>query len=164
MRIHGIVCAFFIVAMSVPAQSQEIPRSGTFEGRWEVVGKAMKIELGPSRTVSIVRFEGAIVLEGSVRGLARGFRAECVGLLDEVTGSVGRCVWRDRFDDEIWSELGSRSTDSSRSSRASFLGGTGKFEGIQGEFSFNWLYMVPATEEGAVRGYSTDVSGRWKLP
>ena len=70
----------------IGAQSQEIPRNGTFEGRWEVVGKAMQIDLGPSRSVSVAKFEGAVVLEGSARGLARGFRADCVSLQDQSTG------------------------------------------------------------------------------
>ena len=152
-----------IAAASAVVRSQEIPKRGTFTGRWEVVGKAMKIDLG-SRVVSIAKFDGAIVLEGDVQGLSRGFRAECVGMLDDETGSVGRCVWKDRFDDEIWSELGSRSTDAARTSRGTLVGGTGKFEGIEGDFTFNWLYMVPATGDGAVRGYSTDISGGWRLP
>ena len=164
VQLSTIATILSIAAMSVSAQSQEIPRSGTFQGRWEVVGKAMKIDLGTSRSVSVARFEGAVVLEGSAQGLARGFRANCVGLQDQSTGGLGRCVWKDRFDDEIWSEIESRSTGSSRSSQAKFVGGTGKFEGIEGEFSFEWIYMIPASEEGPVRGYSTRVSGRWELP
>ncbi len=162
--LSAIAGTLSIAAMSVGLQAQEIPRSGAFEGRWEVVGKAMKIDLGAARTVSIAKFEGAVVLEGNVQGLARGFRAACVGMQDQSTGGAGRCVWKDRFDDEIWSEIESRSTGSSRSSHGKFVGGTGKFEGIEGEFTFDWVYMTPANEEGVVRGYSTRVSGRWQLP
>ena len=143
---------------------EEIPREGTFDGRWEVVGKAHKIELGEDRTVTVGKLQGAVVLTGHARGLARGFRAECVGMQDPKTGGVGRCVWKDRFDHEIWSEIESDSVGTSRHSRGVFVGGTGKFEGIVGDFEFDWIYMTPASGEGNVRGYTTQVNGRWKLP
>ena len=120
--------------------------------------------MGSDRTVSVAKFEGVIVLEGSARGLARGFRAECVGLQDPKTGSLGRCVWKDRFDHEIWSEVESDSAGVSRRSRGRLVGGTGKFEGIEGEFEFEWIYMMPAEKEGPVKAYATSLSGGWRLP
>lgn len=152
------------LAFGPAAGAQEIPKEGSFDGRWDLVGKAQKIELGDERTVTVVKFEGAIVLTGHQRGLSRGFRTECVGLQDPKTGGLGRCVWKDRFDHEIWSEIESDSVGSTRKSRGRLVGGTGKFEGISGSFEFEWVYMTPASKEGPVRGYATEIAGSWKLP
>jgi hypothetical protein len=163
-RHTAALAALLMAAAAIPAGGQEIARQGTFDGRWDVVGKALKIELGESRAVTVVKFEGAVVLEGHQRGLARGFRTECVGMQDQKSGGVGRCVWKDRFDHEIWSEISSDSLGTARRSHGNFVGGTGKFEGIEGEFEFQWVYMIPASEEGPVQGYTTELSGNWKLP
>ena len=165
-RVRSLVVAAALAALGGPAGAQDIPREGSFDGRWDVVGKAQRIELGGERTVTVAKFEGAIVLTGQARGLSRGFRAECVGLQDQKTGGLGRCVWKDRFDHEIWSEIESDSPGSgtARKSRGKMVGGTGKFEGISGEFEFDWVYMAPASGEGNVRGYATQIAGSWKLP
>lgn len=163
-RIRMTLSAVLLTATAVQSGGQEIPRQGTFDGRWEVVGKAQKIDLGESRTVSVAKFQGAVVLTGQARGLARGFRADCVGMQDQKTGGIGRCVWKDRFDHEIWSEISSASLGVARQSHGVFVGGTGKFEGIEGEFEFEWIYMMPASEEGTVHGRTTNISGSWKLP
>ena len=160
----SLIVVAALVALGGAAGAQEIPRTGSFDGRWEVVGKAQKIELGSERTVTVVKFQGAIVLTGQARGLSRGFRSECVGLQDQKTGGLGRCVWKDRFDHEIWSEIASDSLGNARKSRGKLVGGTGKFEGISGQFEFDWVYMMPASKEGTVRGYATGIAGTWKLP
>ena len=107
------VAALLVCAAPTPIRAQEIPREGSFDGRWEVVGKAQTIDLGTGRRVTVVKFHGAVNLDGA-GGFSRGFRTECVGMQDEKTGGVGRCVWKDRFDHEIWSEISSDSSGTLR--------------------------------------------------
>ncbi len=157
------LAAMPIVAAKASRAQQEIARQGTFTGRWDVIGKALKLEMGTERTVTAVRLEGAVVLEGGAEGLARGFRVQCLGMRDNKSGGAGRCVWKDRFDDEIWSEITTEDPDS-HESRGAIVGGTGKFEGMRGEFQFDWVFMLPAAEEGPVRGYTTGLMGSWRFP
>jgi hypothetical protein len=43
-----------------------------------------------------------------------------------------------------------------------FLGGTGRYAGVTGEYSFQWKYIVES-EDGTVSGRAVDLKGRARL-
>ena len=43
-----------------------------------------------------------------------------------------------------------------------FLGGTGRYAGVTGEYSFEWEYIVES-EDGTVSGRAVDLRGRARL-
>ena len=76
------LAALVIAATAAGADGQDIARQGTYNGRWDVAGKAQKIELGENRTVTVVKFHGAVVLSPEDYGwpLTLSPGATCFGL------------------------------------------------------------------------------------
>jgi hypothetical protein len=88
-----------------------------------------------------------------------GFRAKAIGFSDNRVGMRGRCVWIDEHNDKVYSELKGEWVGTGKRIVGTFLGGTGRFAGITGEYSFRWEYVVES-EDGAVSGRAIDLQGR----
>jgi hypothetical protein len=88
-----------------------------------------------------------------------GFRAKAIGFSDNRDGMQGRCVWTDEHGDKVYSELKGESVGTGNRIVGTFLGGTGRFAGITGQYSFQWEYVVES-EEGAVSGRAVNLKGR----
>ncbi len=88
-----------------------------------------------------------------------GFRAKAIGFSDNLGGMQGRCVWTDERGDKVYSELKGEWVGAGNSIVGTFLGGTGRFAGITGEYSFQWKYVVES-EDGAVSGRAVNLQGR----
>jgi hypothetical protein len=88
-----------------------------------------------------------------------GFRAKAIGFSDNRLGMQGRCVWTDEHGDKVYSELKGEWVGTGNRIVGTFLGGTGYFAGITGEYSFRWEYVVES-EDGAVSGRAVNLKGR----
>jgi len=88
-----------------------------------------------------------------------GFRAKAIGFSDNLAGMQGRCVWTDERGDKVYSELKGEWVGTGKSIVGTFLGGTGRFAGLTGEYSFQWKYVVES-EDGAVSGSAVNLQGR----
>jgi len=88
-----------------------------------------------------------------------GFRAKAIGFSDNLVGMRGRCVWTDERGDKIYSELQGEWVGTGNRIVGTFLGGTGRFSDITGEYSFQWEYVVES-EDGAVSGRAINLKGR----
>jgi hypothetical protein len=132
-----------------------------FAGTWTATGKRQTIPLGGDRHASIASFNGALLLAGAERP-AVGFGAEVIVLNDTATGMVGRSVWTDDRGDQIYSELRGQGTATGNHVTGTFVGGTGRYAGALGTYSFSWQFVLQA-EDGTVQGQSLGLKGRVRV-
>jgi hypothetical protein len=129
-----------------------------FEGTWSASGRRQVVAVEGGAVAAIVEISGAVVLTAG-EGLSRGFRGEAIGFDDGQDVSVGRCVWTDENGDRIFSRLKGEPLQTGRRIAGTVTGGTGRYAGMEGEYSFTWQYLVTA-EEGAIQGRAIDLKGR----
>jgi hypothetical protein len=91
-----------------------------------------------------------------------GFRAQAIGFSDTRAGMQGRCVWTDERGDMVYSELRGEFVGTGNHITGTFIGGTGRYAGVTGDYTFQWQYVVD-TEDGAVSGRVVDLKGRARL-
>ena len=133
----------------------------TFEGNWSASGTRQTLNLDTNHRSSIFDLTGSLLLVGD-RGLGVGFRAKAIGFSDSLAGMQGRCVWTDERGDNIYSELKGESVGTGNRIVGTFVGGTGRYAGVTGEYSFRWQYIVE-NEDSAVSGRAVDFKGRARL-
>jgi hypothetical protein len=141
-----------------------IPPSGewrTFEGTWSASGTRQTINLETNHRASIFDLTGSLLLIGQ-QGLGVGFQAQAIGFTDSLAGMQGRCVWTDEHGDKVYSELKGEVVATGNHIMGTFLGGTGRYAGVTGEYSFQWLFVVES-EDGSVSGRAVDLKGRARL-
>jgi hypothetical protein len=133
----------------------------TFEGTWSASGTRQTLNLGTNHRASIFDLTGSLLLTGD-RGLGVGFQARAIGFSDNLAGMQGRCVWTNERGDKVYSELKGEFLATGNRIVGTFLGGTGRYAGMTGEYSFQWQYVVES-EDGTVSGRSIDLKGRARL-
>jgi hypothetical protein len=147
---------------TVPAQkttSQSEWR--TFEGTWSASGTRQTLNLEANHHASIFDLMGSLLLVGD-QGLGVGFQAQAIGFTDSLAGMQGRCVWTDERGDKVYSELKGEFVATGNRIVGTFLGGTGRYAGVTGEYSFQWQFVVES-EDGSVSGRAVDLKGRARL-
>lgn len=152
--------ALAVLNAPLPAERQQPVEPGdwrAFEGTWTASGQRQTLAAGEGRTAGTVQLSGALVL-ASGEGLGRGFRSEAIAYDDGSGVVIGRCVWTDERGDRVFSELKATSIVTGRQVTGTITGGTGRYLGLAGEFSFDWQYVVAA--EGAVHGRAVRLRGR----
>jgi hypothetical protein len=117
--------------------------------------------MGPDHRTAIFELTGSMLLTGAQRP-AVGFRAQAIGFSDTRTGMEGRAVWTDERGEMVFSELKGEWVGSGNQITGTFVGGTGRYAGITGEYSFQWVYVMES-EEGAVSGRVVDLKGRARM-
>jgi hypothetical protein len=144
-----------------PAQALPAGEWREFEGTWTAAGTRRTLHLGPDQRAAIFELTGSLLLTGAQRP-AVGFRAQAIGFSDSRDGMQGRCVWTDERGDQVFSELKGQWVGSGNHIVGTFVGGTGRYASLTGEYSFQWQYIVDA-EDGAVSGRVVDLKGRARL-
>jgi hypothetical protein len=137
------------------------PEQRNFTGTWTVSGTRQTLDMGPGRRVEAFRLGGALMLTGEQR-LGLGFRSDVIGLSDNQTGLQGRSVWTDERGDQVFSELSSATTGPGILIQGRIIGGTGRFAGVSGEYSFKWHPLV-VSDDGGVSGRVADLKGWARL-
>ena len=132
-----------------------------FEGSWTAAGTRRTLHLGPEQRAAIFELTGSMLLTGAQRP-AVGFKAQAIGFSDSRAGMQGRCVWTDERGDMVYSELQGEAVGSGNRIVGTFVGGTGRYAGVTGDYIFQWQYVVDA-EDGAVSGRVVDLKGRAQL-
>ncbi len=142
---------------------QMLPRGEwhTFEGTWSASGNRQTLNLGTNHRASISDLTGSLLLTGD-NGLGVGFQAKTIGFSDNLVGMQGRCVWTDEHGDQVYSELKGESVEAGNRIEGTFLGGTGRFAGVTGQYSFGWQYVVES-EGGVLSVRAVDLKGRVRL-
>ena len=129
-----------------------------FSGTWTAAGKRQAIGLGGDRRASIADYSGSLMLYGPSRP-ALGFRAEAVVLNDTATGLIGRAVWTDNADNQVYSEFRDETTPAGTRIVGTFVGGSGRYQGATGTYEFSWRFLLEA-EDGTVQAQSMGFSGK----
>lgn len=132
----------------------------TFEGTWTAAGDRHAVETGPGRQAAIAALSGSLLLTGE-RGLGVGFHARAIAFGDGTPGSVGRAVWTDERGDRIFSELRGASVAAGQRVHGTITGGTGRWTGIEGEYAFDWRWVVET--EGRIQGRAVGLRGRARI-
>jgi hypothetical protein len=161
-RLFGLVLLALVAAMAVPAASGQVTPGGgdwrTFEGTWSASGQHQVLPTTTGRPAGTFQLSGAIALTSGV-GLSRGFRGEAIGYDNGAGVMVGHCVWTDERGDRVYSQLRSEAVATGRRVTGTVVGGTGRYAGLTGEFSFEWQYVVEG-ESGAISGRAIGMRGR----
>lgn len=155
----------FMVGCGRPSVSTpEIPISGewrTFQGTWSASGTRQTLALETNHHTSIFDLTGSLLLTGH-QGLGVGFQAQAIGFTDSFTGMEGWCVWTDEHGEKIYSQLKGEFVATGEHISGTIRGGTGRYTGITGEYSFEWRFIVES-EDGSVSGRAVDLTGRARL-
>jgi hypothetical protein len=130
----------------------------TFEGSWSVSGRRHTVPVDGGASAAVVDVSGAVVLT-KAEGLSRGFSGEAVGFDDGQGVSLGRAVWTDEHGDRLFSRLKGEPLETGRRIVGTITGGTGRYAGLEGEYSLVWQYVVPA-EDGLIQARGVRLEGR----
>lgn len=133
-----------------------------FQGTWIASGTRQTIRLVNDRRASIAHLSGSLVLSGQSRP-GVGFLADAIVLNDTATGTIGRAVWTDDHGDQIYSELNGNDTATGSKIAGTFIGGTGRYTGVIGNYKFTWRFVMDA-DDGQVQGQSEGLTGRCSSP
>src|SRR4051812_41076623 len=132
-----------------------------FEGTWSAAGTRHTLHMGPDHDASVFRLGGSLVLTGPQK-MGVGYRAEAIGLSDTLVGVRGRSVWTDERGDEIYSELKGAKLTTGSTVEGTILGGTGRWAGVTGDYSFRWQFVVQR-EGDEVSGRAVEFKGRARI-
>jgi hypothetical protein len=143
-----------------PAPEQPAPEWRSFSGTWSASGRRELVAVEGGGAAAIVEVSGAVVLTIG-DGLSRGFRGQAIGFDDGQGQSLGRCVWTDENGDRLFSRLKGESMGTGKRFVGTITGGTGRYAGLEGEYSFTWQYVVAGEDGlGLIQGRAADLSGR----
>jgi hypothetical protein len=159
-----VALVLVVAAVPIPSASEQGAQAGgwrTIEGSWGAAGQRQVLAMESGRAASTAYLSGAVVLSGTER-VSRGFRGEAITFDDGAGVSVGRAVWTDEHGDRIFSRLNGDAMRAGRRVVGTVTGGTGRYDGIEGEYAFEWQYVVPG-EGGAVQGQTVGLKGRFRL-
>jgi hypothetical protein len=129
-----------------------------FEGTWSVTGRRQSLATEALGKAAIVEASGAIVLRNG-EGLSRGFRGEVIAFDDGQGMSVGRSVWTDERGDRVFSRINGGGFEAAKHVTGTITGGTGRYAGLEGEYSLTWSYIVVG-EDGSIQGRAIGLTGR----
>lgn len=167
---HYLSCLVLTVAListscdRQKAQSPDGIEAGevrTFTGKWSATGNRQTMQLDPGHQAVIFRVTGTLLLEGKQR-LKRGFKADLIGFYDTLNGLQGRSVWTDEHGDKVFSEVIGKKQAPGQLIEGRFLGGTGPYRNINGEYTFKWKRLI-YNENGGVSGRAVDLKGWARL-
>ena len=159
-----LAALLLIAACRQPNSVPQMSRDGewrVFEGTWTATGTRRTLRLGPDDRAAIFELTGSLLLTGAERP-AVGFRARAIGFSDSRAGMQGRCVWTDERGEMVYSELKGEFVGTGNHIVGTFTGGTGRYQGVTGDYSFQWQYVID-TEDGAVSGRVVNFKGRARL-
>ena len=134
----------------------------TFEGTWSASGSRHTLELERGHKASILILTGSLLLTGE-RGLGVGFQGEAIGFSDSLTGGTGQCVWTDERGDKVFSQLRGQPFGTGSHVTATITGGTGRWEGLTGEYELRWQYVIEG-DDGTITGRAVGLKGRVTMP
>jgi len=129
-----------------------------FEGSWSVSGRRETVAVEGGAVAAVVELRGAVSLTRG-DGLGRGFHGRAIDFDDGQGVSLGRAVWTDAQGDRIYSRLKGEPLATGRRILGTITGGTGRYEGLEGEYAFTWQYVV-AAEDGVIQGRAVRLEGR----
>lgn len=143
---------------SLPLVGQTVDGWRPFTATWTLSGQRHLVPTEGQRPASIVHVSGPFVITGG-EGLGAGLFGEVIGYDDGGSLLAGRAVFTDSRGDHIFCTLQAEPIGAGRRATGTITGGTGRFAGLEGSFTFAWQYVVD--EKGdELSGRAVDISGR----
>ena len=129
-----------------------------FAATWTLSGRRTTIPTEGERPAAVVHASGSFVV---TRGetLGRGFFGEVIGFDDGGSLLAGRAVFTDERGDKVFATLKAQPLGTGRSATGTITGGTGRWSGLEGEFTFSWKFVVEAGAD-EFQAMSVNVEGR----
>ncbi|HJZ76979.1 MAG TPA: hypothetical protein VKE51_34850 [Vicinamibacterales bacterium] len=148
------------LTVAVTPRAQELPPGAWrgFDGSWSVTGERQTVPTETGRAAAVAHVSGALVMSNGA-GLAAGFTGEAIGFDDGTSLTTGRAVWIDGAGDRIFSALRGGPMLTGRHITGTITGGTGRWNGVTGEYEFTWQYVVSG-DGASIQGRSVDLRGR----
>jgi hypothetical protein len=153
-----VASAFLGLVPGAPGQQPASDGWRSFTATWTLSGQRQVVATEAERPASIIHVTGPLTVTGG-QGLGRGFLGEVIGFDDGGTLLAGRAVFTDERGDRVFSTLKAEPIGNGRRATGTITGGTGRFAGLEGTFSFAWQYVV-GSESGEIDLRAVDVEGR----
>ena len=165
-RKGGVRAALLAVTLAgtlKPAPAQETTPDGwrSFKATWTFSGERQLLPTEGGRPASIVHVQGTMTIT-SGEGLGRGFLGEAFIFDDGGSLVVGRAVLTDGKGDRIYSSMKAEPVGTGRKATATITGGTGRYAGLEGTFTFAWQYVV-SPDSGEIDGRVENIEGRTRF-
>jgi hypothetical protein len=129
-----------------------------FAATWTLSGQRFLLPTEGERPASVITLSGPLFITKG-EGLGRGLLSQVIGFDDGGTVLAGRAVFTDERGDRIFCTIKAEPIGTGRHGTATITGGTGRFAGLEGDFSFAWQYVV-AEESGELSVRAVGVEGR----
>jgi hypothetical protein len=152
------LAAIGTLALSAPASEPAADGWRPFTATWTLSGTRHLLPTEGPRPAAVVRLSGPMAVT-SGEGLGRGFLGEVIGFDDGAALLVGRAVFTDEKGDRIYVSLKAEPIGTGRKATGTIAGGTGRYAGLEGTFTFAWQYVVDAGS-AEISGHSMNFEGR----
>jgi len=161
--LRAALLASVVGLLALPVEGEPPSADGwrPFAATWTLTGHREVLPTEGGRPASVVVLSGPLTLT-SGEGLGRGLLGQIIGFDDGGATLVGRAVFTDEHGDHIYATVSAQPLGGGRKATATLTGGTGRFAGIEGSFSFSWEYVLHP-ESGDVDGRITDLQGRTRM-
>ena len=150
------------VAFGASALAGELPKSGTYSTTWTFTGPYTAVEIGEDQWAWSATFT-LIVWNNAGEGFFHDMSANCINMGSEAEDAPftdsGYCSYEDADGNKIFTYWYETEADKGT---ATILGGTGKYAGIQGGDTYEYVY-TPDAPEGTFNGYGS-AEGSYTLP
>ncbi len=153
-----LLAALCLGLLATEAGAQPADAWRPFSGTWSLTGERHAVATEGPHRAAIVHVSGSLVL--SAQGdLGPGLSGEAVGYDDGAGLLTGRAVFTDAHGDRVFATLKAESIGTGRRATGTITGGTGRFAGLEGEFTFSWQYVVEP-ESGEIALRAVNLEGR----
>jgi hypothetical protein len=162
-KVFAAFIAMAVVALlGAAADAQQLQKSGKYTGKFGNHGIGQSYEIEKGHVFWVGMFHG-IFYNDVADGFLDKTEVTCPGVNDVVggvsTGNHGYCVMTDKDGDKaffVWQGIGTG--PGSNGGTFQWTGGTGKFQGIQGDDTWHGAFI------GNTGAGSVVWEGEWRLP
>lgn len=129
-----------------------------FSATWTLAGTRTSVATEGARVAAVVHASGSFVI---TRGetLGRGFLGELIGFDDGGALLVGRAVFTDERGEKVFATLKAQPLGTGRTATGTITGGTGRWTGLEGDFTFSWKSVVESGDN-EIHALTVNVEGR----
>jgi hypothetical protein len=145
-----------LLAPAVAAEGAEDWRP--FSATWALAGTRTTLPTEGARPAALVHASGTLVITKG-ETLGRGFFGDVIGFDDGAYVLVGRAVFTDERGEKVFATLKAQPLATGRTAAGTFTGGTGRWSGLEGDFTFSWKSVVES-EGDEIHAFTVNVEGR----